>query len=99
LLSGIEQVSIGLGDNDDVGQLGHTSLDALEVVAANGRYQEHEDVDHVVNLRLALTDAHRLDEDDVESCGLAHKHGFSRAPRDATECTARRRGPDVRIRV
>ena len=68
---GGQQVTVGLVDDDDVGQLHDPPLDALQLVAAARRRQQEEAVDHVGDRGLGLADPHRLDEHHVETGRLA----------------------------
>ena len=72
-VGGRQQVAVGLVDHDDVGELHDPPLDALQVVAAAGRREQQEAVDHVGHrhLRLAHPD------------GLDHAPRRSRRPRTA----------------
>lgn len=62
-------LAVGLVDRDDVGHLEDAALDALQLVAAAGERQQEEGVDHLGDRDLGLTDAHGLDEHDVEARG------------------------------
>ena len=56
---------------------------------APGQREHEEEVDHLGDRGLALADADRLDQDDVEARGLAEEHRLARAPRDAARATSR----------
>ena len=81
-------VEVGLVDDDEVGQLHHALLDRLQVVAGVGQLQQHEHVGHAGDGRLALADADRLDDHDVEAGGLAHQHRLARLLGHAAERAA-----------
>ena len=61
--------TIGLGDNDQVGQLHDTALDALQLIAACRRHQQHKHIHHIGDHRLGLPHAHRLHQHNVVSGG------------------------------
>ena len=88
------QIAIVLVDDDEIGQLDDAFLDALQIVAAAGRDQQHEQIDHVRDRGLGLADPDRLDDDDVEAGGLGDQHGVARAARDAAQALAGGRRPD-----
>ena len=88
---GVGQVAVGLVDDDEVGQLHDPPLDALELVAAGGGGDEHEQVDEVGHRHLGLADADRLDEHDVEAGRLAQQQRLAGAAGDAAQ-RARRTG-------
>ena len=90
-LGGGRQVAVGLVDDDQVGELHDPALDALELVAAGRRGDEHEEVDEVGHRHLGLADADRLDEHDVEPGRLAQQQRLARAAGHAAE-RARRTG-------
>ena len=57
--------------HEDIRQLQHTLLDALELVARARLKQQQEGVHHRGDRDLGLTDAHGLDDHDVGSKGAA----------------------------
>ena len=86
----VRELSVGLVDDDEVGELHDPALQALELVASAGRDEHEEQVDHRGDLHLRLADTDRLDQHDVEARGLAQQHRFARPPRDTTERSSRR---------
>ena len=96
---GIGELAVGLVDDDQVGELDDSLLEALHLVTAAGREQQQEHVDHVGHLGLGLADADRLDHDGAETRRLAHQHRLARAPRHPAARAARRRRADERRRV
>ena len=73
---GTGEVAVGLVHDDEVGELHDPALDALQLVAAGGRHEEQEHVDHGRDRDLRLADADGLDEHDVEARGLAHEQSL-----------------------
>ena len=59
--------------------------------------QQHEQVDHAGDRDLALADADRLDDHDVEAGRLAHQHRLARARGHAAERAAGGRRADERV--
>jgi hypothetical protein len=90
-------VQVGLVDDDQIGELHHAFLDRLQVVTGVGQLQQHEHVGHAGHRALALADADRLDDHDVEAGRLEHTHRLARHLRHATERAAGRAGADIRI--
>ena len=88
--------AVGLVDGDDVGQLEHALLDALQAVAGAGEREQQERVDHVGDGDLGLADADGLDEHDVEAGRLDDDDRLARRPGDAAEHARRRRRADER---
>ena len=84
------EIAVGLVDHDEVGELHDPALEPLELVAAAGRDEHEEEVDHRRDLHLRLADADRLDEHDVEAGGLAQQQRLAGATRDAAEGAAGR---------
>ena len=84
------EVAVGLVDHHQVGELHDPALQTLQLVAAAGRDEHEEQVDHRRDLHLRLADTDRLDEHDVEAGGLAQEHRLARPPRHAAERPARR---------
>src|SRR5581483_8328183 len=74
-------------------------LDPLQLVAGTGADQQHERVDHVVDLGLGLADPDGLDEHGVEPSRFAHQPRLTRAPRDTAQRTASRARAHVRAGV
>ena len=74
----VDVLAVGLRDDHHVGHLHDAALDALQFVAGTRDLQQHEHVHHRVYGRLRLPDTHRLDEDDVESRGLAQHDCLAR---------------------
>ncbi len=98
--AGVELVRpVGLVHRDDVGELQHPLLDALELIPRPGQGQEQEGVDHVGDGRLRLADADRLDQDDVVARRLHDDHRLAGRLGDATERPRGGRGPDERRRI
>src|SRR3546814_8744451 len=93
------EVAVRLVDEDEVGQLDDAFLDALQLVAASGQEQEQEKVRHARDRGLRLSDADRLDDDDVEAGRLADEHRLPRAARDAAERGPGRGGADTGLVV
>ena len=92
-------LSVGLGDDHQVGHLHDAALDALQFVSRTGNLQQHEKVHHRVHGGFRLPDAHRFDEDDVESCGFAQHDRLACLPGHSAERPRRRRGPHEDRRV
>ena len=84
-VGGGREVAVGLGDDEQLGQLHHAALHPLEVVAGARPGQEAEQVDHLGDRRLGLADAHGLDQHRVVAGGLAQQHGLASATGDAAE--------------
>ena len=95
----VGQVAVGLVDEHQVGQLDDAALDPLQLVAAAGDEQEQEEVRHAGDRGLALSDAHGLDEHDVEARGLADEERLAGAARDAAERAAGGRRTDEGLRA
>ena len=96
-LGGGGQIAVGLVHHHEVGELDDPPLHALQLVAGARPEQQHEQVDHARDRDLRLADTDRLDQHDVEARGLAQQQRLARAPRDATERSARRRRADERL--
>ncbi len=64
-------LAIGFVHRDDIGELEHALLDALELVPSTCEHQRDEDVGEVGDRSLGLPDPDRFDDDDVEAHGLA----------------------------
>ena len=92
------EIAVGLVDDDEIGELHDPALEPLELVAAAGRHEHEEEVDHRRDLHLRLADADGLDQHDVEAGGLAQQQRFAGAPGDAAERPAGRRRPHERVR-
>ena len=86
--------AVGLGDDDEVGDLDHAPLDALQFVAAAGLDEQHDEIRHVGDGDLRLADPDGLDQHHVEARRFAGDHRVPRAPGDAAQGSARRRGAD-----
>ncbi len=87
-------VAVGLVHDHRVRELDHALLDALELVAAPGREEHEEEVDHGGHRHLGLPDAHGLDQHDVVARRLAEQHRLAGALGDAAQRAARGRRPD-----
>jgi hypothetical protein len=87
------QVVISLVDQDEIGQFHDAALDALQFIARAGKQQQHEHIGHVGHLGFGLSDAHGLDNDDVEPGCLAKNHRLAATPGDAAQRSAGRRRP------
>ena len=77
--------AVGLVHHDDVGELEHALLDALELVTGARQRQEHEGVHHGGHRHLGLPDPDGLHDHDIEARGLDEQHGLARLLRDAAE--------------
>ena len=82
---GCGEVTIGLVDDDHVGELHDPALDALELVTAGRRGHQHEQVDQIRHRHLRLADADGLHDHQIEPGGLAQQHRLPRAASDAAQ--------------
>ena len=62
---------VGFVHRDDVGELEHAFLQALQLVAGAAEQKHDEDIGEIGDRGLRLADAHRLDDDHVEPRRLA----------------------------
>ena len=70
-------------------------IKSLQVVTGIRQLQQHEQVGHSGDCRLALADADRLHDHDVETCRLAHQRRLARLLGHPAERAAGRAWPDV----
>ena len=83
-LTAIHIVAIALVDDDAVGDLHDTALDALQLVARTCHLDEQEKINHRVTGSLALADTHCLDKDLIETCCLTEDNGLTRLTGNTT---------------
>ena len=95
----VDVFAVGLGDYHDVGHLHDAALDALQLVARARNLQQHEHVDHRMYGRFGLSDAHRLDEDHVESRGFAQHDRLARLAGHAAQRSRRGRRADEDVGI
>ena len=90
-----DEVAVGLGDHDHVGQLHDPPLDALELIAAGRRDQQHEDVDQLGHGHIGLAGPDGLHDHHVEARGLTEQQRLAGAAGHTADRAPRRRGTDV----
>ena len=98
-LGGGDEIAIGFIDHHKVGKLHDAALDALQVVAAARRQEQHEHIDHFRDCRFRLADADGLDHHHIETRRFHQQHGLTGAPGDAAQRAAGGRGADKGVRV
>jgi len=74
------QVAVGFVDDDEIGELDDALLDPLQIIAAAGRQQQQEDVDHVGDRGLRLANADGLDDHHIETRGFDEEDRLARPP-------------------
>src|SRR5262245_45407003 len=78
-------VAVGFVDGDHVGKLDDALLDPLQIVPTAGEQKHQEEIDHIGDCDLGLTNSYGLDNDDVETRGLDQRHGLACPPCHATK--------------
>lgn len=71
-------VAIGFVDDNAIGHLHDTTLDALQLVTRTCQLDEQEEINHRMDGRLALSYAHGLDKNLVIAGSFAKDNGFAR---------------------
>ena len=74
----IHVVPVAFVDDDAVGHLHDTAFDALQLISRTGQLDEQEKIYHGMTGRFALSHAHRLHENLVETGSLAQDDRLTR---------------------
>ena len=86
--------AVRLVHDEDVGDFHDAGLERLHVVAGAGHERDDRDVGRADDVDLVLTDAHRLDDDDVLAGRVEHERGVAGRARQAAQMPARRHAAD-----
>ena len=70
-------ISIGLVDNDTIGHLHDTALDALQLIARTGQLNQQEEVYHGMHGSFTLAYSHSFDKDFIKSGSFTQDDGFT----------------------
>ena len=87
---GSGEIPVGLVHHDEICEFHDPALDALELVTTSRRHEEGEEIDHVGDGDLGLSDTDGLDDHDIEAGRLTQEHRLAGATGDATELGAAR---------
>ena len=87
-------VAVGLVDHNGVSHLQDAFLDTLQFITGTGDLQNQKKIHHRGDRGLRLTDADRLNDDNIKAGCLADQHGFPGLAGNAAEAAAGRGGTD-----
>ncbi len=95
----VRAFTIGLVDDEDVGNLHDPGLQRLHIVSRTGHQRDNRDVGRPDDIHLVLANAHRLDDDRVLAGGVEHQRRVAGRPRQAAEVAPRRHAADEHVLV